>query len=555
MVSIDPFDLQVILETDLGDCETEEEAEELKRSKEAAVKLLPVVRRHHLLLVTLLILNSAANETLPLFLDSLVPSWVAVLISVTLVLIFGEILPSAVFTGSNQLGLAARLVPLIYVCLVVFSPIAYPIAKLLDCWLGDGSEEPDLYKRGELKALVKLQSSVGVNSSLHSSQSSSSSSRQPSPRSQASSGSLSRPAARAVEEAGLSPDEVTIITGALEMKTATVGQVCVPLPSVFMLSVEARLDYDTLASMLAVGHSRIPVYDGARSNVTGILLVKRLIVISPEDRRLIRSLSLRRALFIHPSLSLFDALNIFQRGISHLAVVCHQPDRADALCRAGQPLPQDVGIVGIVTLEDLLERLIKEEIEDETDGRGVIRELEGVRVRRKRVAAFRKAAMRVRSAREQPKSITPTDLRVISRLRGERQKGGGGRGSAEPPPSGGPMHHHASQALSVEIRSPLSAPLYPPNRHHSITSPLPSPQSQLLGPGGGGSGGGLKEGYGSNDDAPRAGVRRWLRAASKVVSARQERGAMQGVLEEVGRDTENQVSFPSPRRPLLSPTT
>ena len=566
LVSIDPFDLQVILETALDDCETPSEAEELTRNKEAAVKLLPVVRRHHLLLVTLLLLNSAANETLPLFLDALVPSYVAVLISVTLVLVFGEILPSAVFTGAHQLALAARMVPVIYVCLFVFSPIAWPIAKLLDRWLGEHSEEPDLYKRGELKALVKLQSMQHSSSSSSSTSSSSFTSRLSSPRSHTS-GSLSAPAARAVEEAGLSPDEVTIITGALEMKTATIGQVCVPLSSVFMLSNDARLDFDTLASMLAVGHSRIPVYDGERHNVTGILLVKRLIVISPEDRRLIRSLSLRRPLFIHPSLSLFDALNIFQRGVSHLAVVCHQPDRATALTRAdpSTPLPPDVGIVGIVTLEDLLERLIKEEIDDETDGKGVIRELEGVRVRRKRVAAFRKAAMRIRSARETAKSITPTDLRVLSRMREERiqQRGGGsagGRGSAEPP-SHGPVHRHTSVGLSggglsVEVRSPLSAPLYSLNRHHSITQ-LPSPQSQLLTPnwGGGGRGGaGGRDGYGSVDEATgTAGINRWLRAASRVVVARHERGLiMQGVQEESAHHSEH--DDPSPHHPLLSPT-
>jgi len=58
---------------------------------------------HHLLMVTLLLMNSAANEALPIFLDKLVPSpIIAILVSVTVVLIVGEILPTAVFTGSHQ---------------------------------------------------------------------------------------------------------------------------------------------------------------------------------------------------------------------------------------------------------------------------------------------------------------------------------------------------------------------------------------------------------------------------------------------------------------------
>ena len=56
-----------------------------------------------------------ANEALPIFLDRLVPEYVAILISVTMVLIFGEILPSAVFSGPRQLQLAAVAAPLVKV--------------------------------------------------------------------------------------------------------------------------------------------------------------------------------------------------------------------------------------------------------------------------------------------------------------------------------------------------------------------------------------------------------------------------------------------------------
>ena len=60
-----------------------------------AKKLLPLIvhQPHHHLLVTLLLMNSFANEALPLFLDNLVPSWAAIAISVSAVLLVGEILP------------------------------------------------------------------------------------------------------------------------------------------------------------------------------------------------------------------------------------------------------------------------------------------------------------------------------------------------------------------------------------------------------------------------------------------------------------------------------
>ena len=61
-----------------------------------------VTSRHHRLLVTLLLGNACANEALPLFLNELVSPVYAVLLSVTLVLVIGEILPSAICTGPRQ---------------------------------------------------------------------------------------------------------------------------------------------------------------------------------------------------------------------------------------------------------------------------------------------------------------------------------------------------------------------------------------------------------------------------------------------------------------------
>lgn len=82
------------------------------------------------------------------------------LISVVLVLFVGEILPSAVFTGTNQIKVASKLAGMVKVLMWIFYPVAYPIAKLLDCVLGsgeDGDETDSLYNRGELAALIRIQ--------------------------------------------------------------------------------------------------------------------------------------------------------------------------------------------------------------------------------------------------------------------------------------------------------------------------------------------------------------------------------------------------------------
>ena len=64
-----------------------------------AAKVLPIISRHHLLLVSLMLWNAVATEALPIFLSGLVPEYLAIIISVTLVLFVGEIIPAAILTG------------------------------------------------------------------------------------------------------------------------------------------------------------------------------------------------------------------------------------------------------------------------------------------------------------------------------------------------------------------------------------------------------------------------------------------------------------------------
>ena len=60
------------------------------RQQKYAGRIINLVRQHHLLLVTLLLANAAAVESMPIFLDKITNEIVAILISVTAVLVFGE---------------------------------------------------------------------------------------------------------------------------------------------------------------------------------------------------------------------------------------------------------------------------------------------------------------------------------------------------------------------------------------------------------------------------------------------------------------------------------
>eukprot|EP00913_Durusdinium_trenchii_P018109 g17017.t1 len=136
LATLEPFGLQVILAA---------------RPEDAAT----TYSDHHLLLVTLLLFNTVANEALPVFLDELVPSWVALLLSVSVVLVCGEILPSAVFTGPNQFTIASALVPLVSFLELVFYCSRRPSLE----WIAlqdEVHEDGQKYSRAELRALLAL---------------------------------------------------------------------------------------------------------------------------------------------------------------------------------------------------------------------------------------------------------------------------------------------------------------------------------------------------------------------------------------------------------------
>lgn len=265
------------------------------QDRKHAAKILPVVKNQHLLLCTLLIGNSLAMEALPIFLDSLITAWGAILISVTLILMFGEILPQAVCSHYG-LAVGAAMAPIVRVLLVVFFPVAYPISKLLDLLLGKGRMV--LLHRAELKTLVDMHGN------------------------------------EAGKGGELTHDETTIIGGALEMTQKTALHAMTPISKTFCLDVNAKLDIHTMNSIMMKGHSRVPVYSGAPTNIIGLILVKNLLTILPEDDTYIRNLTIRKIPRVPDYMPLYDILNEFQKGHSHIAVVVkYCKEKKEFLCK------------------------------------------------------------------------------------------------------------------------------------------------------------------------------------------------------------------------------
>lgn len=126
------------------------------KEKAAARTVLPILQKHHYLLVTLLLCNAVAMEALPIFLDRLVPAFWAVLISVSAVLFFGEIIPQAICTGPQQILIANAVAPFVNFLMIACGILAYPISKILDYLLGEHTITR--YCNTDLKTLIDLHS-------------------------------------------------------------------------------------------------------------------------------------------------------------------------------------------------------------------------------------------------------------------------------------------------------------------------------------------------------------------------------------------------------------
>lgn len=286
-----------------------------RRNAKKVLKLLQ--RGKHWVLVTLLLSNVITNETLPIVLDrSLGGGWPAVVSSTVLIVIFGEVVPQSICVRYG-LPIGAFMAPIVLALMYIMGIAAWPTAKLLDYLLGE--DHGTVYKKSGLKTLVNLHQSLGL------------------------------------EHERLNEDEVTIITAVLDLKAKAVGNIMTPMKDVFTMSSDTVLDEKMMDNILSAGYSRIPIHTPEnKNNFVGMLLVKMLITYDPEDALHVRDFALATLPETRPETSCLDILNFFQEGKSHMVLVSEFPAEAR-------------GAVGVVTLEDVIEELIGEEIIDESD--------------------------------------------------------------------------------------------------------------------------------------------------------------------------------------------
>ncbi|XP_051772771.1 metal transporter CNNM2a isoform X2 [Ctenopharyngodon idella] len=308
LMALDPMELRIV-----QNCGTEKE-------KNYAKKIEPVRSQGNYLLCSLLLGNVLVNTTLTILLDDIAGSGlIAVVVSTIGIVIFGEIVPQAI-CSRHGLAVGANTIFLTKFFMILTFPASYPVSKLLDHVLGQ--EIGTVYNREKLLEMLRVTDPYN----------------------------------------DLVKEELNIIQGALELRTKTVEDVMTPLRDCFMIAGDAILDFNTMSEIMESGYTRIPVYEGERCHIVDLLFVKDLAFVDPDDCTPLKTIT---KFYSHPLHFVFNdtkldaMLEEFKKGKSHLAIVQRVNNEGE-----GDPFYE---VLGIVTLEDVIEEIIKSEILDETD--------------------------------------------------------------------------------------------------------------------------------------------------------------------------------------------
>ncbi len=153
------------------------------------------------------------------------------------------------------------------------------------------------------------------------------------------------------EEGSLQKDKYSMITKVFALHDAVVKSVMTPKKDIFLINELADID-DILSRVLESGYSRIPVYKEDPDNISGIINMKDLLMLSSNKDLVVLQDIIYPPTIVNESKKVTELLKEFQKGHTHIAIVVDNQNN----------------VQGIVTLEDLVEEIVGE-IEDEYDVR------------------------------------------------------------------------------------------------------------------------------------------------------------------------------------------
>lgn len=291
------------------------DAADLKRKAKlgnaAARRLLPLRSKSHLTLAAILLTNVAAVSATSLVLESEFNGLIAGALSTILIVIFGEIFPQALF-NKDPLKWCNRFYWLLKVMVMLTYILAKPIQLLLDSLFG--REPSKLHSRAELGIIISEHLGPRAKSELDA-------------------------------------DEVEIIRNALQLSEKRLQQIMTPIETTYWLTPNTVIDGAKIDEIKLIGRSRIPIFNTKHTVCYGVMLMKDLVDIDFDKAPLkVDELPLYPTQLVGSRTALDTMFRKFIHAGTHL-----------------MPVERDDVIVGIVTIEDLIEEIVGHEIWDESD--------------------------------------------------------------------------------------------------------------------------------------------------------------------------------------------
>ncbi len=147
----------------------------------------------------------------------------------------------------------------------------------------------------------------------------------------------------------ISPEELKIAEGALTFGNKVVRDIMTPRRVVKSVATTDPIGAHLMDELHASGHSRFPVYQDKADNIVGMLYARDLI--SAGGGMHVRDLMKREVFYVHDEQTLRQVLGAFLKTKHHLFIVVNSFEE----------------IVGIITIEDVLEQILGKQIVDEFD--------------------------------------------------------------------------------------------------------------------------------------------------------------------------------------------
>ncbi len=167
-------------------------------------------------------------------------------------------------------------------------------------------------------------------------------------------------AAMSRESGHLEEVQERVIRNIIELKQKTVRHVMTPRTVTFSLEENTTVSDAMQQLGQLTSHSRVPVYDGEPDNVTGIIMRKDVLLAAAKQKTDSMLHELRRPVhFVPESMPLNLVLIDFFEKRQHLFVVVDEYG----------------SVTGVISMEDVLEEIVGEEIIDESDRTRDMREL------------------------------------------------------------------------------------------------------------------------------------------------------------------------------------